>query len=142
MKIYVGSLAYTASEEEIRELFEQYGKVDNVHIPLGKETGKPRGFCYVEMMDDDGNAAIKALHRFEFKERNIMVKEALQPGRKVERPKDSKPPRRIEGRFGERGYEGRGESRRIEGRFGERGHEGREESRRSGGKFGEGRYER
>ena len=52
MNIFVGNLAYTATETELRQLFEAYGTVDTVRIMTDRETGRSRGFGFVEMPDD------------------------------------------------------------------------------------------
>ena len=51
--IYVGNLPFTATEDEVRSLFERYGKVDSVKLINDRETGRPRGFAFVEMADDN-----------------------------------------------------------------------------------------
>ena len=48
-RIYVGNLPFNANDDEIRSLFEQYGTVETVHIVMDRETGRPRGFAFVEM---------------------------------------------------------------------------------------------
>ena len=50
--IYVGNLPFTASEDEVRALFEQHGTVSRVHLVNDRETGRPRGFGFIEMDDD------------------------------------------------------------------------------------------
>jgi RNA recognition motif-containing protein len=50
-KLYVGNLPFTTSEGELRTLFEQYGAVDRVSVITDRETGRPRGFAFVEMTD-------------------------------------------------------------------------------------------
>ena len=53
MKIYVGNLPFSATESEIRELFGQHGTVESVALPTDRETGRPRGFGFVEMPQAD-----------------------------------------------------------------------------------------
>lgn len=50
-KLYVGNLSFTASEGELRTLFEQYGSVDRVSVITDRDTGRPRGFAFVEMAE-------------------------------------------------------------------------------------------
>lgn len=52
MHIFVGNLAFTATEAEVRQLFETYGEVTSVHLPTDRDTGRPRGFGFVEMPSD------------------------------------------------------------------------------------------
>jgi len=76
--IYVGNLPFSASEEEIRELFAQHGDVEAVKVITDRETGKPRGFAFVEMEPDDANAAIAALDGADFGGRALRVNEARE----------------------------------------------------------------
>ena len=65
-RIYVGNLPFSASETEVRDMFEQYGAVDNVSLIDDRETGRPRGFGFVEMPNDqEADAAINALNATE-----------------------------------------------------------------------------
>ena len=52
MHIFVGNLEFSATEQDVRQLFERYGVVDTVRIMTDRETGRPRGFGFVEMPDD------------------------------------------------------------------------------------------
>ena len=72
--LYVGNLPFSASESSVRELFEQYGEVLSVKLINDRETGRPRGFGFVEM--SDGSQAIEALDGFEYGGRNLKVNEA------------------------------------------------------------------
>jgi cold-inducible RNA-binding protein len=74
--IFVGNLPFRASEEEIRDLFTQYGTVHSVNLITDRETGRPRGFGFVEMDQDAADAAIRALDGTEFGGRNLQVNEA------------------------------------------------------------------
>lgn len=65
MNIYVGNLSFQASEEELRQLFEQHGEVQSVKIIKDRDTNRPRGFAFIEMEDEAGNAAIEALNGIE-----------------------------------------------------------------------------
>lgn len=60
--IFVGNLPFSATEQDVRALFEAHGPVRSVSIPNDRETGRPRGFGFVEMPDDTALAAIAALN--------------------------------------------------------------------------------
>jgi len=63
MQIYVGNLVFTATADDVRQLFEPYGDVARVHLPEDRETGRPRGFGFVEMPDaTEAQAAIGGLN--------------------------------------------------------------------------------
>lgn len=75
--IFVGNLSFNTSEEELRQLFEPYGQVDRVSILTDRETGRSRGFGFVEMGNsDEGEKAIAALNGSDFGGRAINVNEA------------------------------------------------------------------
>lgn len=74
--IYVGNMPYSATKEQIDELFSEYGAVHSVKIILDKETKRPKGFVFVEMDDDAANKAIEALNDKEFLGRRLRVNEA------------------------------------------------------------------
>ena len=57
-RIYVGNLPYSSTEDEVRELFGQYGEVVSCALPTDRETGRPRGFGFVEMSDEDGRKVV------------------------------------------------------------------------------------
>ena len=77
MNIFVGNIAFTASEDDIRQLFEEYGVVDQVHLITDRYTGRSRGFGFVEMPDaDEAKAAITALHGANLHDRPLTVNEA------------------------------------------------------------------
>lgn len=83
--IYVGNLAHSATEEELRQAFAQYGTVSAVNIIKDRETGRPRGFAFVEMADSNEAAtAIKELNLREISGRSITVNEARP---KADRPR-------------------------------------------------------
>lgn len=85
-RIYVGNLPFSATDDEVRELFSSYGTVESVHLVTDRETGRPRGFGFVEM-SGGADEAIAALHGSAMGGRNLNVNEA--------RPReDRKPPRR------------------------------------------------
>ena len=77
MNIFVGNLAYSATDHDLRQLFEQYGVVDKVNLITDRDTGRPRGFGFVEMPDSQAaRAAIQALQGKELGGRTITVNEA------------------------------------------------------------------
>ena len=75
MKLYVGNLPFTATEAEVREMFEKHGSVESVNLITDRDTGRPRGFGFVEMQDG-GEAAMSALNGIEMGDRNLKVNEA------------------------------------------------------------------
>jgi len=75
-KLYVGNLPFTATEDDIRTLFGTHGTVESVAVITDRETGRPRGFGFVEMQSDGAAKAIAALNEFEFQGRTITVSEA------------------------------------------------------------------
>lgn len=77
-KIYVGNLSFNATEAEIRELFEQYGEVHSVAMINDRDTGRFRGFCFVEMDDEGADEAIEAMDGTEFGGRALRVNEARE----------------------------------------------------------------
>ena len=85
-KIYVGNLPFSATEETVRELFEAHGTVESVNLISDRETGRPRGFGFVEMPEEEADAAISALNQKEFGGRSLNVNEARP---REERPKRS-----------------------------------------------------
>jgi cold-inducible RNA-binding protein len=77
MKLYVGNLPYTTSEEDLRNLFSQYGRVDSVAVITDRETGRSKGFGFVEFSDDgEAKNAISGLSGQEFGGRALTVNEA------------------------------------------------------------------
>lgn len=75
-RIYVGNLPFTATEDEVRELFEQHGTVTGVSLINDRETGRPRGFGFVEMDDEGCDNAIEALNNYQMNGRSLKVNEA------------------------------------------------------------------
>ena len=75
-KIYVGNLPFSATEQDIRELFAQHGNVDSVALPNDRETGRPRGFGFVEMSQADAARAIQAVNGQNLGGRPLRVNEA------------------------------------------------------------------
>jgi len=77
MNIYVGNLPYSIVEEDLREIFEEYGEVASVKIISDKFTGRSKGFGFVEMEDNqEANKAIEELNNAELSGRNIRVNES------------------------------------------------------------------
>jgi RNA recognition motif-containing protein len=81
-KLYVGNLPFTSSEDELRQLFERHGSVDSIQVVTDRQTGRPRGFAFVEMDEERGaKDAIRALDDSELGGRNIRVNEAQDRNR-------------------------------------------------------------
>src|SRR6478672_5209564 len=76
MTIYVGNLAHKATDQDLTELFAQYGEVKSAKIINDNFTGQSRGFAFVDMDDEAAQAAMSALNETEFMGRNIFVNEA------------------------------------------------------------------
>jgi RNA recognition motif-containing protein len=77
MSIYVGNLPYQATEEAISDIFSEYGTVKRVQLPTDRETGRPRGFGFIEMSTDaEESAAIDALDGAEWMGRDLKVNKA------------------------------------------------------------------
>ncbi len=75
--IYVGNLPFSVTVDEVRELFEEHGTVESVNLITDRETGRLRGFGFVEMSsDEDASAAIAALHGSQCQGRTLTVNEA------------------------------------------------------------------
>jgi len=87
-RIYVGNLPFSSSEEEIRRLFATYGEVIAVFLPSDRETGRPRGFGFVEMENTDADKAISALDGKEFSGRALRVNEARESDSRSRGPRD------------------------------------------------------
>jgi len=77
VKIYVGNMPFNMTEEQLRGLFEAYGKVDSVNVVQNRETGRSRGFGFVEMGDaNEAKKAIEALNAKDVEGRPLNVNEA------------------------------------------------------------------
>ena len=83
--IYVGNLPWSASEEDVRGAFEAFGEVVSVNLISDRETGRPRGFGFVEMEDEGALQAIENLDGTDLGGRNLKVNEA--------RPREERPRR-------------------------------------------------
>lgn len=86
--IYVGNLPFTATEDEVRDLFAQYGEVNEVRIITDRDTGRPRGFGFVRMSPADADTAIEALNGTELGGRTLRINEAeeRQEGQRPRQP--------------------------------------------------------
>jgi cold-inducible RNA-binding protein len=96
MKLYVGQLPYSTTNEDLARLFEQYGEVISASIITDRETGRNRGFGFVEMNDADAQKAMSELNGKPYEGRTLVVNEA-----------NERPPRRDSG-GGRGGYGGGG----------------------------------
>ena len=77
MNIYIGNLPYNISEDELRELFAAHGEVSSANIITDRESGRSKGFGFVEMPDKaEGESAINALNESNVQGRNLRVNEA------------------------------------------------------------------
>jgi RNA recognition motif-containing protein len=86
MKIYVGNLSYTTNEEDIRTAFSPFGAIDSVDVIMDRNTGRSKGFGFVEMsVDTEGQAAIDALNGKDLDGRSLNVN--------VARPREERPQR-------------------------------------------------
>ena len=77
-KLYVGNLPFSATEDEVRTLFSEYGTVDTVELLMDRETGRPRGFGFVQMNEEDTAKAISGLDGKEMGGRALRVNEAKE----------------------------------------------------------------
>ena len=79
MKLYVGNLPFSAPEDEIRSKFEDFGGVVDLHIPLDREPGRPRGFAFVTLSSrEQGEAAIGSLDGSDMGGRSLRISEAQE----------------------------------------------------------------
>lgn len=112
-RIYVGNLSYQTTEGDLTELFEQVGQVDSVSIITDRDTGRSKGFAFVEMGNDDADKAIAQFNGTEVNGRALTVNEA--------RPRED---RASGGRGGRGGFGGGGGGRGSGGGGGGRGGRG------------------
>jgi len=75
-KLYVGNLPFTATEESVRALFSPHGTIESLALINDRDTGRPRGFGFIEMSTDDAARAVQALNGQDFEGRPIKVNEA------------------------------------------------------------------
>jgi cold-inducible RNA-binding protein len=97
--LYVGNMSFSTTEETLRQAFEQYGTVTKVQLIMDRETGRPRGFAFVEM-SDGGDQAIAALNGTQLDGRTLAVNEA--------KPREDRPRGGGGGGGGRGGYGGGG----------------------------------
>lgn len=76
MRIYVGNLPYSTGDDELAEVFAPFGEVQSASVVMDRETGRSRGFGFVEMNDEDGHKAIENLHGTPMDGRALTVNEA------------------------------------------------------------------
>ena len=77
MSIYIGNLSYEVTQADLEEVFKEYGAVKRVNIPTDRESGRPRGFAFVEMEDESHEtAAIEGLDGAEWMGRDLRVNKA------------------------------------------------------------------
>lgn len=76
MNIFVGNLPYSTTSSDLEALFAQHGAVQSAAVITDRETGRSRGFGFVEMADDEARAAIEALNGYDVDGRNLTVNEA------------------------------------------------------------------
>ena len=77
-KLYVGNLPFTATDESVRALFEPHGTIDKLALINDRETGRPRGFGFIEMSDADASRAMNALNGKDFEGRPLRISAAQE----------------------------------------------------------------
>jgi len=87
--IYVGNLPFSATEQDVRLMFERHGKVESVKLINDRETGKPRGFGFVDMSQNEAQGAIQALNGHQLNGRPLRVNEAQE---RPQRPRQGSGP--------------------------------------------------
>ena len=92
-KLYVGNLPFTATEESVRALFAAHGSVEKVSLITDRDTGRPRGFGFVEMSNADASRAMQALNGKDFEGRALTVNEAQERDRSGGRGRGGRPRR-------------------------------------------------
>ena len=80
-KLYVGNLSFDTTEDSLRTLFAQHGTVESAKLISDRDTGRPRGFGFVEMSNADASRAMQALNGKEFEGRALKVNEAREANR-------------------------------------------------------------
>lgn len=96
-KIYVGNLSFSTTEDEVRELFKEHGTIESLAWITDRDTGRFRGFCFIEMEDSSANAAISDLNGKDVAGRSLRVNEAKpreERGRGGGRRRDNRENRR------------------------------------------------
>lgn len=77
-KLYVGNLPFTVTEDQLRELFAPHGTVEKISLISDRDTGRPRGFAFVEMANADAARAMQTLNGKDFGGRALKVNEAQE----------------------------------------------------------------
>ncbi len=92
MKLYVGNLSFETTENDLQDLFEQHGTVNEVHLMMDRMTGQSRGFAFVTMNDDtQANAAMSALNSKEVNGRALTVNQARPREERPRPPRGNRP---------------------------------------------------
>lgn len=110
MNIFVSNINYSTREESLQDLFSEFGEVSSAKIITDRETGRSRGFGFVEMSDEDGKNAIEALNGKELDGKELNVSEA--------KPREDKPRRSFDNNRGGGGGYGGGGNRGGSGGYG------------------------
>ena len=98
MNIFVSNINYATQEQSLQDLFSEFGEVSSAKIITDRETGRSRGFGFVEMGDEEGKAAIEALNGKELDGKELNISEA--------KPREDKPRRSFDNNRGGGGYGG------------------------------------
>lgn len=77
-KLYVGNLPFTATDEAVKTLFSAHGPVEKISLITDRDTGRPRGFGFVEMSNADASRAMQALNGTDFEGRTLKISEAQE----------------------------------------------------------------
>lgn len=86
MNIFVGNLSYHIREDELAQLFQQYGEVESAKIIKDRETGRSKGFAFISMLNDsEASTAVEQLNGFEVNGRPMRVSEAIEKPREERR---------------------------------------------------------
>lgn len=80
MKLYVGNLSFSTTEQQLESMFAEHGRVESANLVMDRDTGRPRGFGFVEMSDDAGRTAMAALNGKSVDGRDLTVNEARPRG--------------------------------------------------------------
>ncbi len=87
MKVYVGNIAFSLEDNDVKEIFAEFGKVESADVIYDHLTGRSRGFAFVKMAsEEDGENAIAGLNGFKVRGRELVVREA-KPTRATDRPR-------------------------------------------------------
>ena len=80
-RLYIGNLSFDTTEDSLRALFSEYGSVESAKLVSDRDTGRPRGFGFIEMPSADASSAIQALNGKDFEGRTLRVNEAQSVNR-------------------------------------------------------------